>query len=123
MTTSVIFCFSVHETLSDRLTCQTKIISVRQILLLHRTGGLVKFLDENVLTMFRSGKNLIGQANSQTLSDQMSFKVSATFVNTAVYHMTFQKSFLSTLKVTIFQRKMHCCHGRCHDVTCSRRKC
>ena len=52
---------SVHETLSDRLTCQTKIILVRQILLLHRTGGPVKFLDENVLTMFRSGKNLIGQ--------------------------------------------------------------
>ena len=39
---------SVHETSSDHLSCQTKLILVRQILLLHRTGhrtsGPVKFL-------------------------------------------------------------------------------
>ena len=32
--------------------------------------------------------------------------------------MTFQKSFLSPLKWTLFQQKMHC-QGRRHDVTCS----
>ena len=32
-----------------------------------------------------SGKSFIGQAKSQILSDQMSCKVSATFVNTAVF--------------------------------------
>ena len=37
--------------------------------------------------------------------------------------MTFQKSFLSPLKLTLFQRKMHCCQRRRHDVTCSRRNC
>ena len=37
-----------------------------------------------MLKMVWSGKNLIGQANSQTLSDRMSCKVSATFVNTAI---------------------------------------
>ena len=34
--------------------------------------------------------------------------------------MTFQKSLFSPLKWTLFQQKMHCCHGRRHDVTCSR---
>ena len=36
-----------------------------------------------LVNFFRSGKNLFGQVNSQTLSDQLSCKVSATFVNTA----------------------------------------
>ena len=35
--------------------------------------------------MVRSGKKLIGQANSQTLSNQMSCKVSPTFANTVNY--------------------------------------
>ena len=35
--------------------------------------------------------------------------------------MNFQKRFLSPIKWTLFQRKMHCCHGRRHDVTCSRK--
>ena len=47
-----------------RLTCQTKIILVRQILLLHRTGGRMKFLAFTVPKMVWSGKNLIGQTNS-----------------------------------------------------------
>ena len=33
------------------------------------------------------------------------------------------KGFLSPLKWTLFQRKMHCCHGRRHDVSCPRQKC
>ena len=40
-----------------------------------------------------------------------------------VYHMTFQNGFLSPLNWTLFARKMHCCHGRRHEVTCSRKKC
>ena len=49
-----------------------------------------------------SGKNLIGQAKSQILSDQMSCQVSATFVNTAkaykkipVFPMTLEKNTVS----------------------------
>ena len=36
--------------------------------------------------------------------------------------MTFQNGFLSpsSLKWKLFQRKMHCCHGRRHDVTYAR---
>ena len=30
------------------------------------------------------------------------------------------KNLFSHLKWTLFQQKMHCCHGRRHDVTCSR---
>ena len=33
------------------------------------------------------------------------------------------KERLTPIKWTLFQRKMHCCHGRRHDVTCFRRKC
>ena len=40
------------------------------------------FVKLKVVNFFRSGKNLFGQVNSQTLSDQLSCKVSATFVNT-----------------------------------------
>lgn len=36
--------------------------------------------------------------------------------------MTIQKSVLSPLKWVSFQRKLHCCHGRRHEVTCARRK-
>ena len=43
----VAFDCSVHETSSDHLTCQTKIILVRHLLLLHRTGGPVKILGLN----------------------------------------------------------------------------
>ena len=50
-----------------------------------------------------------------TTSDSVKFCLS--------YGMTFQSGFLSPLKWTFFQREMHCCHGRRHDVTCSRRKC
>ena len=41
-----------------------------------------------LVIFFRSGKNLFGQVNSQTLSDQLSCKVSATFVNTAYKQMS-----------------------------------
>ena len=43
--------------------------------------------------MVRSGKKLIGQANSQTLSDQMSCMVSATFVNTEKHSMLLGNTF------------------------------
>ena len=34
--------------------------------------------------------------------------------------MTVQNSFLSPLKWTLFQRKMHCCDGRRNGVTCAK---
>ena len=37
-----------------------------------------------LVNFFQSGKNLFGQVNPQTLSDQLSCKVSATFVNTGL---------------------------------------
>ena len=53
--------------------------------MLNRTGGPVKSLAQTALKMVPSRKNLIYQARSQALSDQMSCMVSATFVNTVTY--------------------------------------
>ena len=49
-----------------------------------------------LVNFFRSGKNLFGQVNSQTLSDQFSCKVSATFVNTELL-MQFYTDLFETL--------------------------
>ena len=44
---------------------------------------------------------------------------------TSVYHKNYDLStaILSSSKIVYFNKNLHCCHGRRHDVTYSRRKC
>ena len=46
------------------------------------------------------------------------FHMKWSFVYDSVYHINFLNS-----KFVYFNVNLHCCHGRCNDITCSRQKC